>query len=81
MSNECVTYQIFYHIMYTYLVDHLVPESKGALGETSWQFLWLVLVSIDLLECPVVVNCILDCLVFVYDFWQMHNIALFRLSK
>ena len=35
-------------------MDHSVPGSKVALGETSWQFLWLVLVSIDLLECPVV---------------------------
>jgi hypothetical protein len=41
-------------------VDHLVLGSKGELGETSWQFLWLALVSIDLLECPVefVVDCI-----------------------
>ena len=42
-------------LLYTYLVDHSVPGSKEALGETSWQFLQLVLVSTDLSECPLIV--------------------------
>ena len=40
-------------------MDHSVPGSKEALGETSWQFLQLVLVSTDLSECPLIV-------VFIY---------------
>ena len=52
----------------TYLVDHLVPGSKVALGETSWQFLWLVLVSIDLLECPVAV--VIVYIFCIHDFGQ-----------
>ncbi len=36
-------------------MDHSVPGSKEALGETSWQFLQLVLASTDLSECPLIV--------------------------
>lgn len=36
-------------------MDHSVPGSKEALGETSWQFLQSALVSTDLSECPLIV--------------------------
>jgi hypothetical protein len=51
-------------------VDHSVPGSKEALGETSWQFLQSALVSTDLSECPLIV-------VFIYLF---DCVAYFRCS-